>query len=77
MRWVLPSVVGGGRRVLRVLATVDGRSERTRSLAHGLELVPDLDAVVAGSDVVVSVVPPGAARGHPHVDPRRGSAGAG
>jgi 3-hydroxyisobutyrate dehydrogenase-like beta-hydroxyacid dehydrogenase len=45
-----------------VLATVDGRSERTRSLAHGLELVPDLDAVVAGSDLVVSVVPPGAAR---------------
>lgn len=44
----------------RVLATVDGRSERTRSLAHGLELVADLDAVVAASDVVVSVVPPGA-----------------
>ena len=45
----------------RVLATVDGRSERTRSLAHGLELVADLDAVVAESDLVVSVVPPGAA----------------
>ena len=45
----------------RVLATVDGRGERTRSLAHGLELVADLDAVVAASDVVVSVVPPGAA----------------
>ncbi|WP_206665840.1 NAD(P)-dependent oxidoreductase [Pedococcus bigeumensis] len=44
-----------------VLTTVDGRSERTRSLAHGLQLVADLDAVVAGSDVVVSVVPPGAA----------------
>jgi 3-hydroxyisobutyrate dehydrogenase-like beta-hydroxyacid dehydrogenase len=45
----------------RVLATVDERSERTRWLAHGLELVADLDAVVAGSDVVVSVVPPAAA----------------
>jgi 3-hydroxyisobutyrate dehydrogenase-like beta-hydroxyacid dehydrogenase len=45
----------------RVLTTVDGRSGRTRSLAQGLELVPDLSAVVAASDVVVSVVPPGAA----------------
>ena len=46
----------------RVLTTVDGRSERTRTLAHGLELVADLDAVVARSDLVVSVVPPGAAQ---------------
>ena len=46
----------------RVLVTVDGRSERTKRLAHGLELATDLDAVVAGSDVVVSVVPPGSAR---------------
>ena len=45
----------------RVLVTVTGRSERTRSLAEGLDLAPDLDAVVAGSDVVVSVVPPGSA----------------
>jgi 3-hydroxyisobutyrate dehydrogenase-like beta-hydroxyacid dehydrogenase len=45
----------------RVLTTVDGRSDRTRSLAHGLELLPDLSAVVTASDVVVSVVPPGAA----------------
>ncbi|KRF27002.1 NAD(P)-dependent oxidoreductase [Phycicoccus sp. Soil803] len=46
---------------VRVLATVAGRSERTRTLADGLELVADLDAVVAGSDVVASVVPPGGA----------------
>jgi 3-hydroxyisobutyrate dehydrogenase-like beta-hydroxyacid dehydrogenase len=46
----------------RVLATVDGRSERTRLLAHGLELVPDLGAVVEGSDVVVSICPPAEAR---------------
>ncbi|WP_457253983.1 DUF1932 domain-containing protein [Pedococcus sp. P5_B7] len=46
---------------VRVLVTLAGRSERTRSLAEGLELVADLDAVVGGSDVVVSVVPPGGA----------------
>jgi 3-hydroxyisobutyrate dehydrogenase-like beta-hydroxyacid dehydrogenase len=46
---------------IAVLATVDGRSERTRSLAAGLDLAPDLDAVVAGRDLVVSVVPPGSA----------------
>ena len=46
---------------VRVLVTVAGRSERTRTLAEGLELVTDLDAVVTGSDVVVSVVPPGGA----------------
>jgi 3-hydroxyisobutyrate dehydrogenase-like beta-hydroxyacid dehydrogenase len=46
----------------RVLATVEGRSERTRSLAHGLELVPDLAAVVEGSDIVVSICPPASAR---------------
>jgi 3-hydroxyisobutyrate dehydrogenase-like beta-hydroxyacid dehydrogenase len=45
----------------RVVATLAGRSERTRSLAHGLTLLPSLDEVVAASDVVVSVVPPGAA----------------
>ena len=44
----------------RVLATVEGRSERTRGLAPaaGLELVPDLDAVVAESALVLSIVPP-------------------
>lgn len=44
----------------RVVATVAGRSGRTRRLAEraGLELLPDLDAVVAGSDLVLSIVPP-------------------
>ena len=44
----------------RVVATLAGRSERTRRLARdaGLELVPDLDAVVRESDVVLSVAPP-------------------
>ena len=38
-------------------------SARTRGLAEraGLELLPDLDAVVADSDVVLSIVPPGEA----------------
>ena len=45
----------------RVVATVDGRSERTRRLAHGLELLPSLDAVVEASDLVVSVCPPAVA----------------
>jgi 3-hydroxyisobutyrate dehydrogenase-like beta-hydroxyacid dehydrogenase len=45
-----------------VLATVEARSERTRLLAHGLELVPDLAAVVGDSDVVVSICPPARAR---------------
>jgi len=51
--------VAGGARVV---ATVEGRSERTRGLAHGLELLPSLAEVVAASDVVVSVGPPAAAR---------------
>jgi len=44
----------------RVVATVAGRSERTRGLAEaaGLELLPDLDAVVAESELVLSIVPP-------------------
>jgi 3-hydroxyisobutyrate dehydrogenase-like beta-hydroxyacid dehydrogenase len=48
----------------RVVATLDGRSERTRRLATavGLELLPTLADVVAAADVVVSVVPPGEAR---------------
>ena len=47
----------GGRRVV---ATVAGRSSRTAGLAAqaGLELLPDLDAVVAESAVVLSIVPP-------------------
>jgi 3-hydroxyisobutyrate dehydrogenase-like beta-hydroxyacid dehydrogenase len=44
----------------RVVATVAGRSERTAVLAAqaGLELMPDLDAVVAESVLVLSIVPP-------------------
>lgn len=45
----------------RVVTTLDGRSQRTRSLAWGLEALPALADVVAVSDVVVSVCPPGAA----------------
>jgi len=45
----------------RVIATLEGRSDRTTRLAEGLELVPTLEAVVAGSDVILSIVPPGAA----------------
>jgi 3-hydroxyisobutyrate dehydrogenase-like beta-hydroxyacid dehydrogenase len=46
-----------GRRVVTTLA---GRSERTRGLseAAGLELLPDLDAVVAESELVLSIAPP-------------------
>ena len=45
----------------RVVATVTGRSERTRALAEGLELLPALADVVASSDIVVSICPPGEA----------------
>ncbi len=45
----------------RVVATVEGRSERTRRLAAGLTLLPTLAEVVATSTVVVSVCPPGEA----------------
>jgi 3-hydroxyisobutyrate dehydrogenase-like beta-hydroxyacid dehydrogenase len=45
----------------RVVATVRGRSARTRRLAGeaGLELLPSLFDVVAIADVVLSVTPPG------------------
>ena len=51
----------GGRRVV---TTVAGRGDRTRGLAEqaGLELVPDLDAVVAASELVLSIAPPDQAR---------------
>jgi len=44
----------------RVVATVEGRSARTRRLAEraGLELLPTLDDVVAAADVILSVTPP-------------------
>jgi 3-hydroxyisobutyrate dehydrogenase-like beta-hydroxyacid dehydrogenase len=43
-----------------VVTTVAGRSERTARLAReaGLECLPDLEAVVAGADIVLSVAPP-------------------
>ncbi len=46
------------------MATLAGRSERTRRLAEdaGIELVPDLESVVRDADVVLSVAPPEAAR---------------
>ncbi|HJS48935.1 MAG TPA: NAD(P)-binding domain-containing protein [Gaiellaceae bacterium] len=50
---------GGGR----VVATLDGRSDRTARLAEraGLELLPDLDSVVDASAIVLSIAPPEAA----------------
>jgi 3-hydroxyisobutyrate dehydrogenase-like beta-hydroxyacid dehydrogenase len=45
----------------RVVATAAGRSERTRRLADGLELLPSLDAVVSETQLVLSIVPPGEA----------------
>jgi len=51
-------LVAGGARVI---ATIEGRSTRTATLAEGIELLPTLDDVVAGSDTILSIVPPGAA----------------
>jgi 3-hydroxyisobutyrate dehydrogenase-like beta-hydroxyacid dehydrogenase len=47
----------------RVIATLEGRSERTRQLARAaaLELLPSFAAVVREADVVLSVAPPGEA----------------
>jgi 3-hydroxyisobutyrate dehydrogenase-like beta-hydroxyacid dehydrogenase len=47
----------------RVVATVAGRSARSRRLAEeaGLELLPSLQDVVAAADVVLVVTPPGEA----------------
>jgi 3-hydroxyisobutyrate dehydrogenase-like beta-hydroxyacid dehydrogenase len=47
----------------RVVASVKGRSDRSRRLADaaGLVLLDSLDAVVASADFVLSVVPPAAA----------------
>src|SRR5690348_12599903 len=43
-----------------VATTLEGRSERTAELAEGagLDLLPDLDSVVAAVDVVLSIAPP-------------------
>jgi 3-hydroxyisobutyrate dehydrogenase-like beta-hydroxyacid dehydrogenase len=53
-----------GARGSRVVATVAGRSDRTRRLAEasGVELLGSLDEVVTESDLVLSVVPPAEAR---------------
>jgi 3-hydroxyisobutyrate dehydrogenase-like beta-hydroxyacid dehydrogenase len=60
------SAVGGALRDggAEVVTTVAGRSERTARLAEeaGLECLPDLDAVVATADVVLSIAPPGEAK---------------
>src|SRR4051812_21612703 len=57
--------LGGALRAggARVVASVAGRSARTRRLARaaGLELLPSLVEVVAVADVVLSVTPPGQA----------------
>ena len=44
----------------RVVVTAAGRSPRTAELAEqaGLELLPDVDAVVGVADLVLSIVPP-------------------
>jgi 3-hydroxyisobutyrate dehydrogenase-like beta-hydroxyacid dehydrogenase len=60
------SAVGAAYREAgaRVITTVTGRSERTRRLAEaaGLELVEDLDRVVAAADLLLSIAPPGEAK---------------
>ena len=52
-------VLGG----MRAVATVAGRSARTAGLADraGVELLPDLAAVVKEADAILSIVPPEAA----------------
>ncbi|WP_248829404.1 NAD(P)-binding domain-containing protein [Frankia sp. Mgl5] len=45
----------------RAIACAAGRSERTRALAHGLELADSLEEAVGAADIVLSVVPPGEA----------------
>lgn len=69
------SAVGAAYRAggARVVTTLAGRSAQTaeRARADGLELLPDLAAVIGVSDVVLSIVPPGRAR-----DAARGLAGA-
>jgi 3-hydroxyisobutyrate dehydrogenase-like beta-hydroxyacid dehydrogenase len=60
------SAVGAAYRAggARVVASVAGRSDRSRRLADAaeLELLDSIDAVVATADVVLSIVPPAAAR---------------
>jgi 3-hydroxyisobutyrate dehydrogenase-like beta-hydroxyacid dehydrogenase len=49
---------------LRVVTCLKGRSDRTRQLASeaGFEDLPDLEAVVTESDLIMSILVPGAAR---------------
>ena len=56
------ALVRGGAHVI---ATVSGRSTRTARLADraGIQIVPDLAAVVEQADVLLSIVPPEAAGG--------------
>lgn len=60
------SAVGAAYRAggARVVSTLAGRSAETadRARAAGLELLPDLAAVLEASDLVLSIVPPGRAR---------------
>jgi len=51
---------GGGERVVTTLAG-RGDDSRRRVAEAGLEVLADLDAVVASADVILSVVPPAAA----------------
>jgi 3-hydroxyisobutyrate dehydrogenase-like beta-hydroxyacid dehydrogenase len=57
------SALGAALAPQTVLTTLDGRSARTRELAAraSFVLLPDLAELVAASDVVLSVVPPGEA----------------
>ncbi len=52
------------RRGVRVVSTLGGRGEQTarRCRDAGIEVLPSLDNVVAASDIVISIVPPAAAR---------------
>ncbi|HEU0246889.1 MAG TPA: DUF1932 domain-containing protein [Gaiellaceae bacterium] len=56
------ALIRGGARVV---ATLDGRSERTARLAERarFELLPDLESVVEASAAVLSIAPPEAALG--------------
>lgn len=57
---VADALLRGG---VRVVGTTVGRSRRTAALAEraGIELLPDLDAVVLESSVLLSILPPGVA----------------
>ncbi|WP_433295964.1 DUF1932 domain-containing protein [Actinoplanes sp. CA-030573] len=58
------AALGAALNGVRVVTTLEGRSERTARLAGaaGLEVLPTLRAVTEAADVVLSVTPPGQAR---------------